>query len=40
MRTTLGPSVTRTHVAPGRSAISAARHRFLTHAADHARLSE
>ncbi|WP_267958482.1 hypothetical protein [Streptomyces sp. NRRL F-5135] len=40
MRTTLGPAVTRTHVAPGRSALSATRHRFLTHPADHPRLSE
>lgn len=40
LRDLLGLAVTRTHVTPGRSAISAARHRFLAHAADHAHLPE
>jgi hypothetical protein len=33
-------AVSRTHVAPDRSAHSAARHRFLAHVADHAHLPE
>ncbi|WP_225080704.1 hypothetical protein [Streptomyces sp. CoT10] len=34
------PAVSRTHVTPDQSAFSAARHRFHTHIADHARRPE
>lgn len=40
LRDLLGLTVTRRHVTPDHSAISAARHRFLTHVADHAHLPE
>jgi transposase len=40
LRDLLRLAVSRTHVTPDRSAISAARHRFLTHVADHAHLPE
>ncbi|WP_338674649.1 ISL3 family transposase [Streptomyces sp. SCSIO 30461] len=40
LRDLLGLAVSRTHHAPDRSAISAARHRFFTHVADHAHLHE
>lgn len=40
LRNLLHLTVSRTHITPDRSAISAAGHRFLTHIADHARLSE
>jgi len=36
----LGLAVTRSHVTPDPSAISAARHRFFAHVADHAHLPE
>ncbi len=40
LRDLLGLAVHRTHLTPDRSAISAARHRFNTHVADHAHLPE
>jgi transposase len=40
LRDLLGLAVTRRHVTPDRSAISAARHRFFAHVADHAHLPE
>lgn len=40
LRDLLGLAVSRTHVTPDRSAISAARHRSLAHVADHAHLPE
>lgn len=40
LRDLLGLAVSRTHVTPDRSAISAARHRLLAHVADHAHLPE
>jgi DDE superfamily endonuclease len=40
LRDLLGLAVSRTHLTPDRSAISAARHRFLSHVADHAHLPE
>ena len=40
LRDLLHLTVSRTHVTPDRSAISAARHRFLAHIADHAHLPE
>ncbi|MFI6063452.1 transposase [Streptomyces sp. NPDC051286] len=40
LRDLLAPAVSRSHVTPDRSAVSAARHRFLAHVADHAHLPE
>ncbi|WP_415923839.1 transposase [Streptomyces scabiei] len=40
MRDLLRLAVSRTHVTPDLSAISAARHRFFAHVADHAHLPE
>ena len=40
LRDLLGLAVSRTRVAPDRSAIGAARYRFLAHVADHCRLPE
>lgn len=40
LRDLLGLAVTRRHVTPDPSAISAARHRFFAHVADHAHLPE
>jgi transposase len=40
LRDLLGLAVTRSHVTPDHSAISAARHRFFAHVADHAHLPE
>ncbi len=40
LRDLLGLAVSRTHVTPDRSTISAARHRFFAHVADHAHLPE
>ncbi|GAB3726202.1 hypothetical protein GCM10027590_31250 [Nocardiopsis nanhaiensis] len=40
LRDLLGLAVSRTRVSPDRSAISAARYRFLSHVADHAHLPE
>ncbi len=40
LRDLLGLAVSRTHVTPDHSAISAARHRFFVHIADHAHLPE
>jgi transposase len=40
LRDLLGLAVSRTHLTPDHSAISAARHRFHAHIADHARLPE
>jgi transposase len=40
LRDLLRLAVSRTHVTPDRSAVSAARHRFLAHVTDHAHLPE
>jgi transposase len=40
LRDLLGLAVSRTRITPDRSAISAARHRFFAHVADHAHLPE
>lgn len=40
LRDLLGLAVSRTHLTPGHSAMSAARHRFFAHVADHAHLPE
>ncbi|MDT0347605.1 transposase [Streptomyces litchfieldiae] len=40
LRDLLGLTVSRTHNTPDRSTISAARHRFFAHVADHAHLPE